>query len=83
MRRVLALSDTAVVVLAVAACALIEGLTSFQASTQNPVLLLPAAVAVWVGLAGMGGMYHVDDRRIDCSSSEEIFRVIQLVGIWL
>ncbi|UJA19048.1 sugar transferase [Thermoleophilia bacterium SCSIO 60948] len=83
MRRVLAGSDIAAVASSFIACALLERVTSFQASPDNPWLVLPLALVAWTFLAGITAMYHVDDRRIDCSSSEEMFPVAQLVALWI
>ncbi len=83
MRRVLAVADSAAILIALALCFAVAELTPFATALPQGVLVSPLLVLSWVVLAGAAGMYHVDDRRIDCSVAEEIFRVAQLVALWV
>jgi exopolysaccharide biosynthesis polyprenyl glycosylphosphotransferase len=83
MRRVLAVADATAVLLAFALAIVLDGLTRFDTAADHLLVLLPLLPVTWVVLAGTAGMYHVDDRRIDCSIADEVFRVVQLVALWI
>ncbi len=83
MRRLLAAADVAAILIALLLCDALARATSFETTVPYAVVIGLPLAASWVVLAGMAGMYHVDDRRIDCSISEEIFRAAQLVALWV
>jgi len=45
--------------------------------------LLVAAIVGWIALAGVAGLFHVDERRIDCSASDEIGRIAAITAMWM
>jgi exopolysaccharide biosynthesis polyprenyl glycosylphosphotransferase len=83
MRRLLALSDAIAVVSATGVCVLLDGASNISTTPPYAWAIAPFAVLAWLVIAGLEGMFYVDDRRIDNSTSEEIFRVTRVVGLWL
>jgi exopolysaccharide biosynthesis polyprenyl glycosylphosphotransferase len=83
VRRFLAAGDATAISIAVVAVSGVDRLSSLHTDLPEAGLLSPLFVLSWLVLAGMAGSYHVDDRRIDCASSEEIFRIVQLVALWI
>jgi exopolysaccharide biosynthesis polyprenyl glycosylphosphotransferase len=83
MRRLLALSDAAAVVAATGVCVLLDSASNISTTPPNAWAVAPLAILAWVAVAGLDGMFYVDDRRIDNSTSEEIFRITRVVGLWL
>ena len=79
MRRLLALSDCFAVAVSFAVAGLID--RGFGDAIAPVALLIPG-LAIWVVLAAFTGMYHVDEKRIDCSIADEFGRVIQITAIW-
>ncbi len=81
MRRVLAISDM-VAVLATSGLLGAADALGYQVLPQQPFAVIPIAVVLWLLLAGIGGMYHVDEQRLDCSIADEIGQVAQLTAVW-
>lgn len=82
MRRLLAVSDAGSIIVA-AACAFgLDRLTADPTTPSSPLVLAPLGVCLWLTLAGVVGMYHVDEKRLDCSVADEIGQVAQLTAVW-
>jgi exopolysaccharide biosynthesis polyprenyl glycosylphosphotransferase len=83
MHRCLAAADSIAILTVVAISVVIDPHVSFSSSPEHPLLVAAFAVLAWLGLAGLDGMFHLDDRRIDCSTADEMFRVARMVGLWI
>jgi exopolysaccharide biosynthesis polyprenyl glycosylphosphotransferase len=83
MRRLLALSDAIAVVVATGVCVLLDSASRVSTTPPDAWAIAPLAILAWLAVAGLEGMFYVDDRRIDNSTSEEIFRIMRVVGLWL
>ena len=82
MRRYLALADAVGVLTAIAAATALDELTGFRTGPEGGLLFAPVAALLWAGLATVSGMYHVDERRIDCSIADELGSVVQIGAVW-
>lgn len=83
LRRCLAASDLTMVAVAFALSAAVEALTRFDTAQDHFSVMAPVALALWLAIGALTGMFHVDERRIDLSTSEEIGRMIQAVALWV
>lgn len=82
MRRLLALGDCVAVLAGIGTAIGLDHLTDFRTASADELILAPVAALLWVLLAGLTGMYHVDERRIDCSPADELGGVVQVAAIW-
>jgi exopolysaccharide biosynthesis polyprenyl glycosylphosphotransferase len=83
VHRSLALADSLAIVLTITAASLVDSFVAFSSAPDQPVVMAIFAVLAWLVIGGFDGVFHVDDRRIDCSTSEEIFRITRTVGLWI
>jgi exopolysaccharide biosynthesis polyprenyl glycosylphosphotransferase len=83
VHRSLALADSLAIVFAITAASLVDRFVAFSSAPDHPVVLAIFAVFAWLVIAGLDGVFHVDDRRIDCSTSDEIFTITRTVGLWI
>jgi exopolysaccharide biosynthesis polyprenyl glycosylphosphotransferase len=82
MRRLLALADCVAILLAFALAVNLELLTPFATAPENALLLVPLALVLWIPLATVSGMFHVDEKRLDSSVADEMGRLLQLAAVW-
>jgi exopolysaccharide biosynthesis polyprenyl glycosylphosphotransferase len=83
VHRSLALADSVAIVFTITAASLVDRFVAFSSAPDHPVVLAILAVFAWLVIAGLDGVFHVDDRRIDCSTSDEIFTITRTVGLWI
>jgi exopolysaccharide biosynthesis polyprenyl glycosylphosphotransferase len=83
VHRSLALADSVAIVFTITAATLVDRFVAFSSAPDHPVVLAIFAVFAWLVIAGLDGVFHVDDRRIDCSTSDEIFTITRTVGLWI
>lgn len=82
MRRFLAFSDCIAILVAGGWLVAIDPLLQAPSAPSQPLILAPVALLTWVVLAAVSGMYHVDEKRLECSVADEIGRVIQITAVW-
>jgi exopolysaccharide biosynthesis polyprenyl glycosylphosphotransferase len=83
VHRSLALADSLAIVFAITAASLVDRFVAFSSAPDHPVVVAVFAVFAWLVIGGLDGVFHVDDRRIDCSTSDEIFTITRTVGLWI
>jgi exopolysaccharide biosynthesis polyprenyl glycosylphosphotransferase len=83
VHRSLALADSLAIVTVLIVASLIDDSVSFSLAPDHPMAVAVFGVLAWLLTAGVDGMFHVDDRRIDCSTSDEIFRITRTVALWV
>ena len=82
MRRRLALADCVAIVLASGALVGLDLLVTFSAAPRDPAMFVPIALVLWLALAGLSGMYHLDEKRLESSIADEIGSVVQIAAVW-
>jgi exopolysaccharide biosynthesis polyprenyl glycosylphosphotransferase len=83
VHRSLALADSLAIVFVVTVASLVDSSVAFSSAPHHPAAVAILAVLAWLVIAGLDGMFHVDDRRIDRSTSDEMFRTTHTVGLWI
>lgn len=83
VHRSLALADSLAIVFTIAAASLVDRFVAFSSAPDHAVVVAILAVFAWLVIGGLDGVFHVDDRRIDCSTSDEIFTITRTVGLWI
>jgi exopolysaccharide biosynthesis polyprenyl glycosylphosphotransferase len=83
VHRSLALADSLAIVCVATLASLVDNAVPFSSAPDHPAIVAVFAVFAWLVIAGLDGMFHVDDRRIDCSTSDEMFRITRTVGLWI
>ncbi|MDQ3356677.1 MAG: sugar transferase [Actinomycetota bacterium] len=83
LRRLLVVADVAALALAFF---LVELYGGFDGGPQSSILLdfalLAVSAPVWVVLARAHNLYHVDSRRADHRTADEVAPVLQLATLW-
>jgi exopolysaccharide biosynthesis polyprenyl glycosylphosphotransferase len=82
MRRRLAIADCVAVFSAAVLLVAIDSIVSFEAAPHRPGLFIPVAMITWLGLAGLSGMYHRDEKRLESSLADEVGSVVQITAVW-
>ena len=82
MRRRLAIADCVAVISAALLLVFFDSIVSFEAAPHQPTLFIPVAVVLWLGLAGLSGMYHRDEKRLETSIADEVGPVVQITAVW-
>ncbi len=82
IRRLLVLADAVGIALAVGVAVGLGELTIFSVGPASPLLLIAIAIGLWAVIGTMLGVFHVDERRIDCSTADEIGRLAQATAVW-
>ncbi len=83
LRRLLVLTDAIALVLALAvAVAITSAALGRLALGIGDVLVLVIGVPVWIVMARIFGLYHVDTRRVDHSASEEVGPLLLMTTLW-
>jgi exopolysaccharide biosynthesis polyprenyl glycosylphosphotransferase len=83
LRRLLVLTDAIALVLALAAAiAVTSAALGRLALGLGDVLILVLGVPLWIVMARIFGLYHVDTRRVDHSVSEEVGPLLLMTTLW-
>ncbi|CAN5594211.1 hypothetical protein BH10ACT11_BH10ACT11_15510 [soil metagenome] len=88
MRRVLAVSDAIMLLASVAVLELIELTLGGEATFGFPVVLItplitvPAAAVLWFVIGNLTGSYHIDERRIEHTASNDLGGLVLLSSGW-
>ena len=83
LRRMLVLTDAFALVLALAAAvAVTSAVLGRLALGIGDVRILMVGVPMWIVLARIFGLYHVDTRRVDHSASEEVGPLLLMTTLW-
>jgi exopolysaccharide biosynthesis polyprenyl glycosylphosphotransferase len=83
VHRLLALADSIAIAAVITLAWLVDNAFAFSSSPNHPVVVTILAINAWLVIAGLDGMFHVDDRRIDCSTSDEMFVITRTVALWI
>jgi hypothetical protein len=68
MRRLLARADSLGIAISFGTTAAICALGKIDFFAQYSVVLIGLSIVAWLGLATTTGLFHVDERRLDCSA---------------
>lgn len=88
MRRVLASADAVSLLVAVALLELVELIFGaedtfgFPLELITPLISVPAAVVLWFVVNNLTGAYHIDERRIEHTASNDLGGLILLSAGW-
>ena len=82
-RRILAVSDSAALLLAGIAAAVVEQLSGRGAPGLDAGLVFALLLPVWGLLAHGIGLYHLAERRVDHSFADEIAPVALATTVWI
>ena len=82
VRRLLALADGIAIGAAIGLTVVLGTVTGKAVAPEQPLILAPVAIALWLFLGGtILGVFHVDERRIDCSAADELGRIAQGIAV--
>lgn len=81
-RRLLLLADAVGITAAVGLAVLLGQFTLVAINPTSPLPLIVIAIGLWAVIGTMLGTFHVDDRRIDSSTADEMGRLAQATAVW-
>jgi exopolysaccharide biosynthesis polyprenyl glycosylphosphotransferase len=83
LRRLLVLTDAVALVLALALAVVVASAwVGRLALGLGDVVILVFGVPLWIVMARIFGLYHVDTRRVDHSASEEVGPLLLMTTLW-
>jgi exopolysaccharide biosynthesis polyprenyl glycosylphosphotransferase len=82
MRRLLAVADAIGITGAVGIALGLDPISPFGIAPDSSALLVVIAIPLWLVIGAMLGVFHVDDRRIDCATADEMGRLAQATAVW-